>query len=94
MSDSSRMQAYYRKQPRTVYDPEAVRERIDRDRMAYREFHQSCPHGRVRRVGSNEEGMWAALECRAGSCAPTFLSAQAVFAQWRDAQPDLSPAGP
>lgn len=97
MSDSSRMQAYYRKQPRTRCDPEAViRERIERQRQEYRDaIKTDCPHGpRVRYVTLSGGQYAAGLKCPADNpgCPVRWLSMAEVLTEWRDSQPDDSPA--
>jgi hypothetical protein len=83
MADSSRMDAYYRKQPRTEYDP------ADREarRREYREaLKADCPHGPRVRITASSGGSWAAgLKCPAGNagCGIKWLSAAQVYAEWR-----------
>ena len=85
MSDSSRMQAYYRKQPRMSYE-DAASARLESRAEQYRAIRerQECPHGRVRQVGMSDQAPWAGMACREGRCPVIYLSAAAVFSQWRD----------
>jgi hypothetical protein len=91
MSDSSRMNAYFRKPSRLEYDPADQEAR----RREYRKILKAdCPHGPRVRITASSAGSWAAgLKCPAGSpnCGIKWLSAAQVYQEWA-AQPDSSPA--
>jgi len=88
-AEGSRINAYWRKPSRLEYDPESVRERIERQRQAYRDaIPDDCPHGRrVRFVSGPGSQLAAGLKCPADNpgCAVRWLSASEIFTQWRDA---------
>lgn len=89
----SRGRAYRATQPRTQYDPQAIRERAEQVRQAYRDAQLAgCACGRVRRIGTSAGEFWGGLECKTGQHGIVYLSMATILSQWRDSQPGLSPA--
>lgn len=90
----TRVSAYMRNSPRTAYDPESIRERAEQVRQTYRDAQLAgCACGRVRRIGTSGGEFWGGLECKTGQHGIVYLSMATILTEWRDSQPDGSPAG-